>query len=199
MEGFLIFAVIGGLFLLAAIFGSGSEKRRDELCASLQAMGVDARMKERGQPEEKTGEGSLGLIDIGRGPIRWINVRLVDRGETSVRINDYGVPDSRNLPELAIQSVRVKTFPLFGRVIDVRWKGNDLGRGIAERLGSDATIKGAIIGNGDEVAVVAGGGYGGWLIRPKTAATPSAEQWRCYQAIGEHLLEVRVPGPQRPS
>ena len=199
MEGFLIFAIIGGLFLLAANSASGPDKTRDKLCAGLQAIGVDARTAERGRPEEKTGAGSLGVIDIGRSPIRWINVRVYDAGETTVHITEYGVPDSRYLPELGIQSVRVKTFPIFGPVIDVRWKGNDLGLGIVERLGSDAAIKGAIMGNGDELTIVARGDYGGWLIRRGTTATPLAEQWGCYQAIAERLLEGRVPAPASPS
>ena len=196
MEGFLIFAIIGGLFLLAVTSASGPDKTRDELCAGLQAIGVDARTAERGRPEEKTGRGSLGVIDIGRGPIRWINVRVYDQGENTVHITEYGVPDSRHLPEIEIDSVRVKTFPVFGRVIDVRWQGKDLGLRIVERLSSDAAIKGAIIGSGDEVAVVARGDHGGWLIRRETTATPSAAQWSCYQAIAEHL---RVPAPGSPS
>ena len=199
MEVLLIVAIVGGLFVLAAIFGGGPDKSRDELCAGLQTIGVDARMAERGRPEEKTGEGSLGLIDIGQGSVRWINARVEDRGETTVHMTEYGVTDSRYLPKIQIESVRVKTFPIFGRVIDVRWNGDDQGLGIVERLGSDSAIKDAIIGNGDELTVVARRDQGYWLIRREIRATPSAEQWGCYQAIAEHLLQVRVPGLQRPS
>ena len=158
-------------------------------------MGVDAQMAERGRPEKQTGEGSLGVIDIGQGPIRWINMRKEERGETTVDFTEYGVPDSRDFPPLKIESVRVRTVPIVGRVIDVRWEGNYLGRGIVERLGADAAIKDAIVSNRDEVTVVTRGYHRGWLIRLQTKDTPSAEQWGCYQAIAEHLIEVHAPAP----
>ena len=167
------------------------DKKRDELCAGLCAIDVEARMAVRGRPEEETGPGSLGLIGIADSLIPWINVRRVGSGENLVYITEYGVPDPRYLPQLEIRSVRVKTFPILGRVIDVRWEareGNDLGLGIVDRLGYDPAIKDVIMGTGDEVTVVARRDYGCWLIRCRTAATPSPEQWGCYQTIAERLL-----------
>jgi len=89
--------------------------------------------------------------------------------------------------------------PKFGRVINVRWKGDDRGLGLGHRLSSDEAIRSAIMNTRDEVRVVANPEHGCWLIRRNNETTPSAEQWRCYQAIAEHLLEVHVTGQQTPS
>ena len=165
-----------------------SDHAREDLCEGLRAMGIDTRMEERGQREENSGVWSYGLIDIAEGPIRWVNVDDTGGQERANNIAIYGVPDSRYLPHVQIRSVRVKTF--LRRAIDVRWKGNDLGLGIAQRLSNDEAIRGAIMATGDEVTVVAAPDHGCWLIRRKTAVTPSLEQWGCYRAIAESLLRA---------
>ena len=197
MEGFLIILGIAALFLLAAVFKGGPDRTRDELCAGIQAMGVDARMAERGRLEEKTGEGSLGVLDIAQGPIRWINVLIERSGEDIDHITEYGVPDQRHLRQLQIRSVRVKTFPVIGRVVDVRWDGTDGDPDIVQRLSNDQAIKASIIVTQDEVAVVTRHDLGCWLIRLETTATPLPEQWRCYQRIAERLLATSQPASVR--
>ena len=60
------------------------DKSRDELCAHLRILEIDAQLAPRGRKEEKIGgEGSLGLIDIPEGPIRWVNVRKYGPGSTA--------------------------------------------------------------------------------------------------------------------
>ena len=118
-----------------------SNTTREDLCAGLRAIGVDARLAGRGRPEEnKTwSNGSLGIIDVSEGPIRWVNVVLWDwylDGADWYK-TDYGVPDPRYLPSLEIRSIRMKRFPKFGRVINVEWKGDDHGLGIRPHLSSD--------------------------------------------------------------
>ena len=179
-----------------------SNTTREDLCAGLRAIGVDARLAERGRPEEKKTaySGPRGVIDVSEGPIRWVNVVLWGYSQESGADwykTDYGVPDPRCLPSLEIRSIRMRRFPKFGRVINVVWKGDDCGLGIGHRLSSDEAISSAIMSTRDEVRVVAN--HGCWLIRRDNRATPSAEQWSCYQAIAEHLLEVRVAGQQMPS
>ena len=109
------------------------DKTGDRLCADLCAKGLDACMAERGQPEEHItwhGEESMGLIEIRDSPIRWVNVVRKQRGSllqsVIVYINVYLVPDP-SLPRkgyLEIKPGRVKSVPLFGRVVDLRWKAN---------------------------------------------------------------------------
>jgi hypothetical protein len=51
------------------------DKKRDDICARLCNLGIDAQMAEPNRDEEKIGgKGSLGIIDIREGPIRWVNV-----------------------------------------------------------------------------------------------------------------------------
>ena len=67
-----------------------------------------------------TGGGSLGLIDIAGGPIRWVNVRSVGEGDY---VAEYGVPcEHAPVPNPRLTSVRVRTFPLCGSIVDVPWR-----------------------------------------------------------------------------
>lgn len=135
------------------------DKTRDNLCANLQSLGVDARMAERGQAEEDIGRKdpnkSLGLIDIAEGPTRWINVVAVQQPNWVTNLwFIYGVPDPRiepNLTKVRIKSIRMKDFPLFGQVVDLRWKGKDIGLGIIERLNGDVLLKQPIISSCDAI------------------------------------------------
>ena len=110
---------------------------RDDVCASLCAIGVDARIIERGRPVEKVGKSwrgrSLGLIEVQDSPIRWVN--LVDKpplsltppagvlGGQTTYTNLYLVPDSTISKAGFAESARVKSVPVFGHVVDVRWDG----------------------------------------------------------------------------
>jgi hypothetical protein len=169
---------------------------RDDICAGLQRLGVDVKMAVRGRAEEKSsGKESLGVIDIPAGPIRWVNVCKVTytsgqgRGKTYY-FTEYGVPDPRLEPKLAwleVRSVRMKNFPLVGRVVDLRWEGKDSGLGIIKRLNSDISIKAPIMRSRD-VKIRIHRYLRCWIMSTKTREVPSAELWDCYQAIARHLL-----------
>ena len=84
---------------------------RDDVYRDLLKLGVDAST------------GPLGAIDIAEGPIRWVNVRKEQKGGPqigyrTIHYTDYGVPDQRILGSRSvwIKSIRLKTFPLFGKV-----------------------------------------------------------------------------------
>ena len=167
------------------------DKTRDRLCAALCAMGIDARLAERDRVEEEFGgKGSIGLIEIPEGPIRWVNVRKRgDNGPTHY-YTDYGVPDPRLEPdsqEPFMHSVREKTFLGFGQVVDVQWEGEDWGTGVIHRLNSDHQLKHPIMESHD-VKIEAIGDYGCWIMSTQTRDVPSGELWNCYQVIAQHLL-----------
>ena len=44
-----------------------------------------------------------------------------------------------------IKSVRIKSPPLVGKVVDLRWEGEDLGLGIIDRLNGDISIKQRVV------------------------------------------------------
>jgi hypothetical protein len=160
---------------------------REDLIMGLYMAGVSATLAQRGRPEEGTGRGSMGLIDIARSPISWINVRKWDN-EGPVYATDYGVPDPRPLPYIKIKSVRVRTFPLFGNVIDVRWKGNGPVSSLLQNITADRAIRAAIMANRDEIVVSTCPELRCWLIPRMTKDAPLASQWDCFQRIASTLL-----------
>jgi hypothetical protein len=93
---------------------------------------------------------------------------------------------------LEIKSVRKKAFPLFGKVVDLHWKGKDSGLGIINRLNGDILIKRPIMKSRD-VLIRAHGKHGCWIISTLTNVPPSEELWNCYQAIAQHLLAEWTP------
>ena len=115
------------------------DKTRDDLAHALNSLGVRAEMAERGRVEEKINNSwinrSLGVIDLPEGPIRWINILKRDRSKNSPPkwwIN-LCIPDERPVlihKEVKVRTVRKKSFPLFGKVVDVAWKGEDYGTGL---------------------------------------------------------------------
>ena len=171
------------------------DKTRDDICAGLRELGIDVRMATRGRVEEGIcGSGSLGIIHILEGPIRWVNVRKEElyTGPGEYRIDyytEYGVPDRRLGPKLTvpIESVRKKHVPVLGPAYDVRWEGKDYGGGIISRLNSDEQLK-EPIKNSRDVKIESMGDYGCWIMVTKTRDVPSLQLWDCYQKIAEHLL-----------
>ena len=162
------------------------EQVRDDIYRVLQRLGIPAGIA-------PLGIGS-GMIDILGGPIQWVNIRL--EGSSSIYATsvsyytEYGVPDYRlgsELIRLKIHSVRIKTFPLVGKVIDLQWKGKDYGLGIIGRLNSDNSINSPIMRSRD-LTISANSEQRGWVLSTKTRDAPSQELWNCYQVIARHLL-----------
>lgn len=165
------------------------DKTRDYLCATLQSMGVDAEIARRGRPEEQmSGGGSLGLIEIFEGPIRWVDVRRLYRhaGEETVYFYDYGVPDSRlqsNAPGVEIESKRKRD--------NWQWRGTDAGLGIIGRLNGDISIEYTLIRTKTpKVTIRTYTLPGCWVISSEAIGMLSQELWNCYQAIAKHLLSA---------
>jgi len=182
-----------------------SEAMRIKMCAHLRAMGVDAQLAPRGRPEEDglwpELQQSLGLIDIEERSIHWAHVLKDMQGRSGPLYSvDYGVPDPRNLPRLMVVAVRVKTFPLFGRVINIRWKvsqGGNCAKGIAQNLTDDKAVETAIIDTfrfGEELFVAADPERGYWKICTTWGdpLKPSPEQWACYERIAARLLATPI-------
>jgi len=109
------------------------------------------------------------------------------------------VPDPRLGPYslvCKIKSVRVKDYPVLGKVVDLHWKGKDSDLGIISRLNSDISIRDPIM-RSDDVLIRARGDHRCWIISTKTRDVldaPSEEMWSCYQAIARHLLAEWSPG-----
>lgn len=168
------------------------DKTRDNICDFLQSMGIDAQMAERGRGEENIESGSysksLGIIDITKGQIRWVNV--VKRSEESPGgmkyYIKYGVPDSRLWviisPNLEIKSARKKD--------NWQWKGKDAGLGLIHRLNSDISIGYTLLkSNSPKTTIRAYPNHNCWVISIEISdISVSEELWNSYQKIAQHLL-----------
>ena len=172
---------------------------KDNLCTALQNLGIDAQIAPLGRKEEKITSrrgDSLGVIDIPIGPIRWITLKkkvVMLRGDPAIFWSiEYGIPDGRikpGSPRVRIHTVRVKSVPLFGKVIDLRWKGRDFGLGVIERLGEDVMLKKPIMDTYD-LGIEAYPRDGCWIIMVREETAPSRELWDSYNSIADHLLET---------
>jgi len=186
-----------------SLFDKLSEKlrdhARDELCTSLQALGIQAQLSERGRPEEDItsskrflgdGSKSLGIIDILEGPIRWLNVKKQVQDEDGWVIAgaehwvECGIPDTKVQPgfsEVRLKLKRTKKFPLLGRVVRTRWDGKDFGTGVRNRLNQDITVINV------QIKIGAYPQYCCWILTADKISIPS-ELWDYYQRIAKHLL-----------
>ena len=126
------------------------DKTRDNLTHALNSLGVQAEMAERGRDEENIHNAwwnrSLGVIDLPEGPIRWINVIKKDPSKESPPMwwVNFCIPDERPISggrEIDVKTARKKSFPVFGRVIGVEWKGKDHSTGLINRLSYDQAAK----------------------------------------------------------
>lgn len=201
-------------------FGRLREKLRDKVIDKLYddlcALGLDARMAERRRPEEKmilnSGK-SLGLIEIRDRPIHWVNVRkhAGDQYTSDAYTNVYLVPDRRVPREgyLELKSVRVKSVPVVGRVVDFRWEAKfvkvkiksmpvltgqsvpvKMDSNLIERLNEDAPLKESLIRLKEDITIRSLEDWG-WAISTSVKSRQPAlsqEQWDRYETIARHLL-----------
>ncbi len=150
---------------------------RDRLCSELCAMGLDARLVERGQPEETVTAGlvgtSLGLVEVPESPIRWINLieHLASRYAPAAFTNIYLAPDV-GVPDggyVVLNTLPIRSAVVHGRVVDVQWQldfvgtkavaarehawNEDRKNGLLARLNGDARLRDILIRSDHDVAV----------------------------------------------
>jgi len=156
------------------------DKTRDRVCTGLRAIGVDARMAERGRPEEKLGcsglQRSLGLVEIHGEPIQWVNViNWTQHFPANVQKyrNVYLVHD----PHLSTKS---------------KLNGNEIGR----RMKKDVLLNQGLVGLSRDIEIRTFPEDKCWAILSKgyegRNPPPSSEQWNCFKAIAQRLLESSV-------
>ena len=170
---------------------------RDDYCRGLKEIGVNARMAERGREEEKNppNTASLGLIDVEESPIRWIN--LYKYGllmASSVAYGAiFGIPDDRITAELSgasLHAVPVRRFPVFGRVVDLYWKGDARLGGIIDRMNENRSLKKNMIENGRVMMATVNVDFGGWTSAPPNAKVPTRGSWEFYETFANQLIDA---------
>ena len=184
------------------------DKSRDTIATSLEVAGIQAEMVDRdlNRPEENIrgvtmfGKASLGLIDIRtEGPISWINVvrtkRADKHGPARYRVV-FGIPDQSipmNHKQLKLKTVRKKTFPLFGKVIDVSWRGEAHTLLLAKTLSEDEEIDRAVADLGDVTIFTHPNQFQGWTIEINKIFSPhppvvTIDRWEALKKIANYLL-----------
>ena len=182
------------------------DKTRDEIAGAINSLGIKAEMAERKRTEEKIlnpwWTRSLGIIDIPEGPIKWINVIKKDGSDKSPPRwwIIFGIPDGRltsNRQNIKIRTIRKKSFPLFGKIIDVTWKGNDHGTGIVDALSNDEATDNLAERIGNLEIRTHAKEFHGWTLqvdRKLNWFEPSTtgEDWGDIQKITNYLLSLPV-------
>ena len=173
------------------------DKSRDGLIYALNSVGVKAEMAERGRAEEKVEDSwyqrSLGVIDILEGSIRWVNILKRDAGQHNPPKwwVVLGIPDERSISshqEIKIKTVRKKTFPLFGKVVDVIWKGHDGGTGLVNVLSRDEEIKMLAQRLGNLEIKSHANGFQGWTLTVDRRFSPTSQEWETLEKISGYIL-----------
>ena len=178
------------------------DKTRDNLACALNLLGVRAELAERDRAEERIHSSwrrSLGIIDILEGPIKWINVTKRDGSQHSppqwwivLCIPDERLPSIHDAAHdtIEISTVRRKLFPLFGKVVDVTWTGEDHGAGLARTLSHDAAVKklSARVGNLEVRSYSEE--FQGWTLQVDRRLRPTPQDWKTITTIAEHLLSA---------
>lgn len=173
------------------------DKSRDELARSLNSLGIRADLAERGRTEEKIENSwyqrSLGIIDIQEGLVRWINILKKDASKNSPPLwwVVLCIPDKRPVPNhhvVDIKTIRKKSFPLFGRVVDVTWKGDDHHTGLTEVLSSDEAVKNLAQKIGNLAIHSYAKEFEGWTLQVDRRFEPTSQDWAAIQKIADYIL-----------
>jgi hypothetical protein len=173
------------------------DKSRDELARTLNSLGIRADLAERGRVEEKIENSwyqrSLGIIDVPDGLVRWINILKKDASRTNPPLwwVILCIPDERPLTNhkaVDIRTIRKKSFPLFGKVIDVIWKGNDHHTGLAQVLSNDEAVKTLATRIGNLTLHSYAEEFQGWTLQVDRRFQPTNEDWVTIQKIAGYIL-----------
>ena len=181
------------------------DKNRDNLTNALNAIGIRAAMLERGRAEENIRDktmgifgSSLGIIQIGGDQIPWINVvRVHRRGKNNPAkyravfgILDPTLPSEHH--PLQIKTVRKKSFPVFGKVIDVHWEARDALAPLVNVFSQDEDIINFVKDIGDIEVHTHPRQFQGWTVEVTTLhkvfMPVVADQWNVLHKIADLLL-----------
>jgi hypothetical protein len=173
------------------------DKTRDKLAQNLNSQGIRADLAERGRTEEKIENSwyqrSLGIIDVPEGPVRWINILKKDASKNSPPMwwVILCIPDERPLSNhkaVDIKTIRKKSFPFFGKVVDVTWKGSDHHTGLVEVLSNDQAIKDLAKRIGNLTLHSYAKEFQGWTLQVDRRFEPTNEDWVTIQKIANYIL-----------
>ena len=177
------------------------DKTRDNMAQLFSLFGAKAELSDRGRPEESIGlslgwmpgRNSLGIIDIDGGLIPFINVIRTKRRDR------YGPPRYKHVlcvPDdtipldhkaLSIKTIRSKSFPIFGKVLGVAWKGASNVEPLVKAFSGDDEINEFVSEFGDVKINTHPNKFQGWTIEI-TKGNITRNHWNALQKIANYLL-----------
>ena len=180
------------------------DKTRDELTLALNALSITChamaeRVSDRRRRSRILGSNrSQGIIDVQEGPIRWVNCLKRDGSQYSPPQwwTVFGIPDERPFSEqraVKVKTVRSKSFPLFGKVVDVTWQGEDYATRLISFLANDPAIKSFVKKTGDVEIESHAGEFQGWTVQVNGKFSPTQQSWDIVQKIADSLLSSPQP------
>ena len=180
---------------------------RDRLCSHAQRLTGSARVAESESIVAGCFEcfrvacvADIGLVEVGRSPIRWVDA-VTDGNEYLWGEIDFGTQDQRQLPRLGIRAEGIRSFRVFGRVLDLSWNatnGGDKAKRIATSLTSNQQIRETFLSTrslDDDVVINTCTEHNRWWIGTlwEDPQNPvPTEKWACYEMIAQHLSRVDI-------
>ena len=207
----LLMGIVGAVAVLAFVIfrrratggsgrgGFGRDKTRDDLTQNFVALGIPTKMAERKSSKENIGNRwhnrSLGVIDLPHGPVRWINIIKRDGGHNRPPKwwVIFCIPDTKPGSDkqlVKIKTARKKSFPIFGKVINVVWTGTDSSTGLINMLSSDDSVKSLSKHIGNLEIATYHKEFRGWTLQVDRRFALLSEDWAAIEKIADYLLSV---------
>jgi hypothetical protein len=180
----------------------------------LRKLGINGTIVEKDLWELESVEGSLGLIEIDAGPIRFVSIFAVQHRHGRDMYTGFIVPDmkiaalieeyfadgasryrasystdnyfEKNGAPMVERPVRINLERRLFR--DPGWTGEDQGLGIIERINSDTLHDDKLLNSFGGLTISSDARHGRWVLSKLRPTPPSQEIWNNYIAIAQHLL-----------
>ncbi len=197
----------------------------DELCTEMRRIGIDASVVPQSLSKQYRDLGreqrpasfaewiTVGppprVIEIAGSPIAWVYFMSSGTADWTETTAHFAVPDKRLSPSLArlvaVESVGVRHFPIFGQVIGLRWQGTDSGHGAIAALNKAEALKVAVLAefHNRMLYLAAYSSLGGHWDFKVAVAHPfqffSLAQWKVLEAVASRILPAESTRAAAPS
>ena len=136
------------------------------------------------------------MLTIPEGLVNTVTIHHRPRGKNSPPRWWYlfCIPDARisSKNNMKLKTKRKKSTPLFGKVIDTTWQGNDYGSGLAKRLSDDKEVDDFTAKVGNIQIYAHSKAFRGWVLEIDRQFRPRyLNDWESIQKIADYL--VRAP------
>ena len=101
------------------------------------------------------------------------------------------MPDERPLSHhraVDTQTIRRKTFPVHGNVVDVTWKGDDHHTGLADILSNHEAVRNLAKRIGNLTIRSHAREFQGWTLQVDRRFEPTSQDWAAIQRIADFIL-----------